>query len=136
MTVINKSDINQVLKTVVVDDSDFSRKLIVDILERNGLKVTGEASSAKEAAEIIAKTGANLVITDIVMPDKNGIELIRQFSDGFSDINFIVVSSLNQERVIVEAITAGALDFLKKPFEEEHLIQSVLKVFHRISEGG
>lgn len=136
MTKVNREDINKNCKIVVVDDSDFSRKVILNILESKGINTVGEASSAKEAMEIIGKTGANLIITDVVMPDKSGIELIKQFSDGFSDKYFIVVSSLSQERIIVEAITAGAMDYIKKPFKEEQLMQSLLKVAHRIIESG
>ena len=83
---------------------------------------------------VIAKTGANLIFSDLVMPDKNGIELIKQIQDGHSERYFIVVSSLSHERVIVESITAGAMDFIKKPFEEEQLIQSLLKVADRMIE--
>ncbi len=136
MVEISKDDINSKCKILVVDDSDFSRKIILHALEKNGINTVGEAASAKEAIELIGKTGANLVITDIVMPDKSGIELLKHYSDGFNDIYFIVVSSLTQERIIVEAITAGAMDYIKKPFEEEQLIQSVLKLGKRIIEVG
>lgn len=131
---IEKSEINEYCKILVVDDSDFSRKIIVNALESSGINVVGEASNFKEAVDMIGKTDANLIITDIVMPDSNGIELIKELTDGFNERYFIVVSSLDQQRVIIECITAGAIDFIHKPFKNEQLIQSVIKGAHRIME--
>lgn len=115
-------------KIIVIDDSEFQRRNIVSILEDNGYNVVGETSSSKEAVQIINQTEANLVIIDIVLPEVNGIEVVRHFNEGFSSIYFITISSLAHEQVIIEAISAGAHDFIQKPFSDSTLLSSVEKL--------
>lgn len=122
-------------KVIVVDSSDFSRKKLVNILESQRINIVGEASTCGEAMKLINKTGANIIISEIIMPDLSGIELAKKFNDGFSEKYFIFISSLTRERSIIEAITAGAVDFIEKPYNEEVLQQSVLKVCMRVAEG-
>ena len=62
------------LQIVVVDDSDFTRKRIIETLEEEGFLVTGEANSAEKAIQIFKNTGGNLYLIDIVMPDSSGLE--------------------------------------------------------------
>ncbi len=120
----NKKD----LKIVIVDDSDFSRSIIRKMLIEENLNVVGEANGAEAAVAIIKETNPNIVITDIVMPDISGIELTENISKNFDGISVIVVSSLSQEHIILEAIAAGASDFIAKPIQKQQLIDSIEKV--------
>lgn len=116
------------LKIVIVDDSDFSRSMIRKMLTEENLNIVGEANGAEAALAVIKETNPNIVITDIVMPDISGIELTENISKNFNEISVIVVSSLSQEHIILEAIAAGASDFIAKPIQKQQLIDSIEKV--------
>lgn len=124
----------QDLKVVVVDDSDFSRKIIIKILKDAGIEVIGEANHAETALTVIKDKKPNVVITDIVMPDISGIELTTEINRNFNNIYVIVISSLSQEHVIIEAIGAGASDFLIKPVNKQQLIDSLEKIGSLLKE--
>lgn len=117
------------LKVVIVDDSDFSRSIIREMLEEEGVEIIGEAASAEAALLVIKEKKPNVVITDIVMPEISGIELTEKINQNFEDISIIVISSLSQEHVVLEAIGAGASDFIAKPIEKQQLIDSLNKIF-------
>ena len=107
------------LKIVIVDDSDFSRSIIRKMLTEENMNIVGEANGAEAAIGIIKETNPNIVITDIVMPGISGIELTEKISQNFEDISVIVVSSLSQEHIVLEAIAAGASDFISKPIQKQ-----------------
>jgi YesN/AraC family two-component response regulator len=130
----DQSSFFQDLKVVVVDDSDFSRKIINKILKDAGIEVVGEANHAKAALTVIKDKKPNVVITDIVMPDISGIELTTEINRSFNNIYVIVISSLSQEHVIIEAIGAGASDFLIKPVNKQQLIDSLEKISSLLKE--
>lgn len=119
---------NSDTKVVIVDDSDFSRSLIRKMLSEEGYDIVGEANSAEAALLVIKDKQPNIVITDIVMPEISGIELTEKITQAFDDISVIVISSLSQEHVILEAIGAGASDFIAKPIQKQQLLDSIQKV--------
>ncbi len=116
------------LKVVIVDDSDFSRSIIRKMLTEEGIEIVGEANSAEAALLIIKEKKTNIVITDIVMPEISGIELTEKINRDFNEISVIVISSLSQEHVVLEAIGAGASDFIAKPIQKQQLIDSLEKI--------
>ena len=116
------------VKIVIVDDSDFSRSIIRKMLTEENMNIVGEANGAEAAIGIIKETNPNIVITDIVMPDISGIELTEKISQNFENISVIVVSSLSQEHIVLEAIAAGASDFIAKPIQKQQLIDSIEKI--------
>ncbi|HXH31615.1 MAG TPA: response regulator [Bacteriovoracaceae bacterium] len=120
------------LKIVIVDDSDFSRSIIRGMLEEVGFDVVGEADRADAALVAIREKRPNVVITDIVMPEISGIELTEKISKDFEDVYVIVISSLSQEHVILDAIRAGASDFISKPIQKDQLIDSLEKIASQI----
>jgi two-component system, chemotaxis family, chemotaxis protein CheY len=115
-------------RILIVDDSDFSRNTISEMLKSDRYNIMGEAASAKEAINILRDRRANIVIVDVVMPEISGIELTNKIIDNFKDTYVIVISSLGQENIILDAIGAGASDFIQKPFTKETLINSIEKV--------
>ncbi len=119
---------NTELKIVVVDDSDLSRKSIIEILDRYGYDIVGQANSAELALPLAGTTSANLFIIDVVMPEVSGLELAKTLSELSKPINMIMMSSLDTESVVIESISNGAQDFLAKPFTENQLIQSIEKI--------
>lgn len=117
-----------VLRIVVIDDSEFSRRATVEILENNGYKVVGEAGTAESAFSLINSSRANLYIIDVVMPEVSGLELAKSISEKSTGVYMIMMSSLSSESIVIESISSGALDFLQKPFEADDLLNSVAKI--------
>ena len=122
------------LRVLVVDDSDFSRNNIATMLEGTRYNVIGEAANASEAINILKDRKAHIAIVDVVMPEVSGIELADQLTDMFNSINIVMISSLAQENIIMDAISAGASDFLQKPFDKEILLSSLGKIASTIEE--
>ena len=116
------------LKVLVVDDSDFSRSIISQMVKEAGFQVVGEAPGADVALAMVREKAPHVVITDIVMPNVSGIELTEKLSKDFDEIGVIVVSSLSQEHIVLEAIGAGARDFIAKPISPEQLTESLDKL--------
>lgn len=117
------------LKILIVDDSEFNRKAMLNILTEEGFNVVGEADSAEQGIIAAAATKANLIFIDIVMPERSGLELAKHFQEKNIANRFIIMmSSLNIESMVIESISNGAIDFLQKPFEKEVLLKSVEKI--------
>jgi two-component system chemotaxis response regulator CheY len=122
-------------RILIVDDSDFSRNNISTMLDDGErYNIIGEAASAKEAINILKDRKAHIAIIDIVMPEVSGIELAQYISDNFDDTTIIMISSLGQENIVIDSISAGASDFIKKPFKKDELIASVEKIISGIEE--
>lgn len=122
------------LKIIVVDDSDFSRSLIIKMLRDSQFQIAGEANSAASALLVIREKKPHVVITDIVMPEVSGIELTENINQNFDDTYVIVVSSLSQEHIVLEAIGAGAADFIAKPIGQQQLVDSLEKIISQINK--
>ena len=128
----NQNKHNPNLKIVVVDDSEFSRKSVVKILEDDGFNVVGQAGNAEDGASLSVTTKANLFIIDVVMPRRSGIELAKILSETSMGTYIIMMSSLNIEQIVIESISSGAIDFLPKPFSGTELIKAVKKIEHEL----
>lgn len=125
---------NNQYNILIVDDSDFSRQSINMMLKDSGFNVTGEAAKAKDAIEILKDRKVDLVIIDVVMPEISGIELAQFISENFKNVSTIMISSLAQENIIIDSISAGASDYLQKPFTQDHLLSSIHKVLRSKDE--
>ena len=117
------------LKILVTDDSLLSRKVVCDILAKNGFSNITTASTAEEAYFKSKKDTYHLHIVDIVLAETSGLDLIKSLGEIPTPKNILVTSSLSSETYILEAISAGANDFLKKPFEESDLVKSVDRLY-------
>lgn len=122
------------LRILVVDDSDFSRSMILQILTEAGCQLVTETNSAEHAMKLIREKKPHIVIADIVMPEISGIELTAKINDSFDNIYVIMISSLSQEHVVLEAISSGASDFISKPVQKNQLIESIQKIAQNISK--
>ncbi len=124
MSQFNPADV----KIIIVDDSDFSRSMINKMLTEDGFQVVGEAATAEAALPMIKEKKPNIVIADIVMPNVSGIELTEKIGRNFPEVAVIIVSSLSQEHVVLDAIGAGASDFIAKPIQKQQLTDSIEKI--------
>jgi two-component system chemotaxis response regulator CheY len=112
-------------KTVlVVDDAAFMRATLKDILSRNGYQVVGEARSGTEAVALYGQLRPNLVTMDIVMPEMGGIEAVRQIVRSDPGARIVMCSAMGQQALVIEAIQAGARDFVIKPFQASRVLEA------------
>ena len=109
---------NDPIRAVVVDDSRTARELLVALLQSSaGIQVVGTAPDGAEALRIIKRLRPDVVTMDIVMPEKNGIEALKDIRAIDGGAKIIICSALGQESLIMEALEAGAQDFIVKPFK-------------------
>jgi len=113
-------------KTVlVVDDSILMRRMIAESLMDSGWDIVGEAQDGEEAVDKYRELSPDAVTMDIVMPNADGLYALKRIIDIDPDAKVVVVSALNQTKLISEAIRGGAQDFIAKPFLPEQLQQTM-----------
>jgi len=113
---------------LVVDDAIFMRTMIGDILRQAGFEVVGEASSGVEAVQKYKELKPDLVTMDIVMPDMGGIDAVREIIKEDPEAKILMCSAMGQQGLVVEAIQAGARDFVVKPFQPSRVIEAVQRL--------
>ncbi len=123
----NKAIDKSIVNIVIIDDSDMSRLSIRDILSKEGFSVVADFKNPQEGIIFINSRKIDLVICDVVMPEMNGIEVTQELKSKSKGITVIMMSSLNEEHIIVDSISAGAVDFILKPFKKDHLLEIVNK---------
>jgi two-component system chemotaxis response regulator CheY len=111
---------------LVVDDAAFMRMMIRDILVREGY-VIHEAVNGRDAIEKYSEVSPDLVTMDITMPEMDGITALREIRSTNPDAKILMVSAMGQQKMIVEALEFGALDFLVKPFQPTKVLETVKK---------
>ncbi len=114
-------------KILIVDDAAFMRMLLKDIVTKAGFEVVGEASNGKEAVEKYKELKPDVVTMDITMPEMNGIEAVKEIKKIDPNANIIMVSAMGQQAMVIEAIQAGAKDFIVKPFQPARVIEALKK---------
>lgn len=114
-------------KILVADDAAFMRMLIKNTLTKNGYSNIIEAADGAIACEVYAKEKPDLVLLDITMPNKTGIDALKDIMESDPAAKVIMCSAMGQELIVVDALRLGALDFIVKPFKEDRLIQTVRK---------
>lgn len=120
---------------LIVEDSDLSRKTISSILEKEGFNIIAESNNTQDGLLLARTNPVHLCIIDVVMPDQSGIELLKSLGEVPGLRYYLMISSLTNESVVIDCISHGANDFLKKPFSEKDLILSVHKLYeHALSE--
>ncbi len=113
---------------LVCDDAIFMRTMISDILTQAGFEVIGEAETGVEAVERYDQLKPDLVTMDIVMPDMGGIEAVREICQKDPEAKVLMCSAMGQQALVVEAIQAGAKDFVVKPFQPSRVLEAVQRV--------
>ena len=119
-------------RVLVVDDAIFMRKMISDILEGNDMEVVGEADTGALAVEKYKELKPDLVTMDIIMPEMNGIDAVRQIMSGDAQARIVMCSALGQQALVQDALTAGAKDFLIKPFNPSRVIEVISKILSQV----
>ena len=118
-------------RILIVDDALFARRNLSDILKKEGFEIAGEADNAKDAIEKFKKVKPDLVTMDIIMSEIDGINAItavREIMKIDPQAKIIMVSAVSQHSFMVEAIQAGAKDYIIKPFLASEVIEKISRV--------
>ena len=117
-------------RILAVDDELHVRELCREVLEADGYQVD-VAETAGDALERLQRDPYDLVLTDLKMPRKSGIDLLRAAREAAVDVPFVILTGYPSIETAVEAIREGAEDFLPKPFSKDHLARVVRRVLER-----
>lgn len=120
-------------RILIVDDEQQMRLALCETLRRAGYR-TSETGSPAEALTMFKKSGFDLVVTDIRMPEMSGIELLSKLKAFDPDVPVVMITAFGTIEDAVEAMKRGASDYLLKPFSPEHLESVVAGVLGRDSE--
>jgi two-component system chemotaxis response regulator CheY len=115
-------------KILVVDDAAFMRMMLKNILTNNGYEVIGEADTGAKAVQQFKDLRPDLVTMDITMPDMDGITALKKIKEVDPTALVVMCSAMGQQAMVLEAIKAGAIDFIVKPFQEDRVIESLRKI--------
>ncbi len=118
-------------RVLIVDDAAFMRMMIKNILTKNGYDVVAEAENGQIAVEMYKDFKPDLVTMDITMPEMNGIEGVKEILNIDPHANVIMCSAMGQQSMVMEAIQAGAKDFIVKPFQQDRILQAMERVLAR-----
>lgn len=115
-------------KIMVVDDAAFMRMMIKDTLKKNGYEDLIEAADGAIAVDTHKTESPDLVIMDITMPNKDGLQALKEIKEYDANAKIVMCSAMGQESMVVEAIKLGAKDFIVKPFKPDRIIKTVTTV--------
>ncbi|WP_313891256.1 response regulator [Psychrobacillus sp.] len=114
-------------RILIVDDAAFMRMMIKDILSKNGFEVVGEAADGVQAIEKYNELKPDLVTMDITMPEMDGIAALKEIKSKNPNAIIIMCSAMGQQAMVIDAIQAGAKDFIVKPFQADRVIEAISK---------
>lgn len=112
-------------RILIVDDAMFMRMTLGNILKRAGHTVVAEGENGKDAVMLYKKHEPDIVTMDVTMPIMTGIEAVKEIKSKYPQAKIIMCSAMGQQRMIVEAIEAGAKDFIIKPFDESRVLEAI-----------
>ena len=113
---------------LICDDAIFMRTMIGDILTQAGFRVVGEAENGLQAVEKYRELRPDFVTMDIVMPEMGGIDAVREIVKEDPSAKILMCSAMGQQALVIEAIQAGARDFVVKPFQPSRVLEAVQRV--------
>ena len=115
------------VRVLVVDDAAFMRMMVKDILTKNGYEVVGEAENGMKALEKYQELKPDLTTMDITMPEMDGISAVKEIKKVDPNAKIVMCSAMGQQAMVIEAIQAGARDFIVKPFQPDRVLEAVRK---------
>ena len=120
-------------RVMIVDDALFMRKMLSDILKKEGYEICAEAENGKDAIDKYQQVKPDVVTMDIVMPKVNeidGIGAVKEIVKFDPKAKIIMVSAMGQHSLVVEAIQAGAKDFVTKPFQPSRVVEAITRIIN------
>ena len=114
-------------KVLIVDDAQFMRMRCAKLLEKNGFDVV-EAENGRLAVEMYQPARPDAVLMDITMPEMDGLTALKEIRQIDPKARVAMLTALGQQGVVIEAIKAGARDFIVKPFEQDRVLEALQKL--------
>jgi two-component system chemotaxis response regulator CheY len=114
-------------RVLVVDDAAFMRKMVSDALTKGGHEVVGQGANGEEAVTLYQELKPELTTLDITMPEKDGLQALKDIIALDPQARIIMCSALGQESKVLEAVKSGAKDFVVKPFQPERILDAAAK---------
>jgi two-component system chemotaxis response regulator CheY len=115
-------------RILITDDAAFMRMMLTDILKKAGHEVVGQATNGLEAVEKYQQLNPDILITDITMPDMDGVQAVKEIRKIDPQAKIIICSSIGQKAMVNEAIQFGAKEFILKPFQADQVINAINKL--------
>ena len=115
-------------KILLVDDASYMRLLIKEMIKNENYEIVAEASSGEIAIEKYKQLHPDLVILDLLMPDMDGIEVLKLIKSIDDDAKILICTASEQYHHVQESIKFGAIGFLVKPFDKETLINKINEI--------
>ena len=116
------------IRILVADDADFMYEMLENLIDKNRFEVVGYAADGEEAVKKFKELTPDLITMDILMPRMNGIRSIKEIRRMNPRARILVISALSDPDLIKEAMTAGASDYITKPFSVSDLKARISKV--------
>lgn len=121
-------EVVRVVKVLIVDDTAFMRKLLKNILFSAGFDIAGEAENGKQAIELYKELKPDIVTMDIVMPEMNGIDALKEIKKLDPNAKVVMCTAVGQEQMVKMAIKLGAKGYIVKPFQAPKVVEELRKV--------
>ena len=115
-------------RILITDDALFMRVTLKKILTENGYEVVGEAQNGAEAIDLYKRLNPDIVTMDITMPEMDGLAALKGIKEHDPNAKVVMCSAMGQKNMVVEAIQAGAKDFIVKPFQAERVLEAMGKL--------
>lgn len=113
---------------LIADDAEFMRNMLRQIIENMGWSVCGEAVDGHEAIEMYKNSKPDLILLDITMPNLDGTDALRAILQENDEANVVMITALGQKDQVLDAIKAGARDFIIKPFDHDRVTETLSRI--------
>ena len=118
------------IRVMVVDDHSIMRFGLKQVLEQSGeFEAVGQAADGEEAVRVAAEVSPDVVVMDVIMPNKDGVEACREIMESAHDTRVVMLTASTEESAVVDAVAAGATGYLQKETDRERLLATVRGVF-------
>lgn len=115
------------MTVLIVDDAAFVRTVLRNMIQQMGHTVVGEAFNGHDAVRKAKELKPDVITMDIVMPSMDGIEAVKEILKESPNAYILMCTAMGQKRMVIQAIMAGAKDFIVKPFNQDRLEEALIK---------
>ena len=117
------------IRVMIVDDHSIVRVGLKQVLDQSGeFEVVGQAADGEEAVRVAADVSPDVVVMDVMMPKKDGVEACREIMESAPETRVLMLTASTEEDAVVEAVAAGATGYLQKETDREQLLSAVRDV--------
>jgi len=113
------------IRMIVADDAPFIREIVRHVADSNQIELVGEAADGNEAVQLTTQLKPDVVLLDIIMPNKSGIEAAKEISRLHPEVKMIAFSTADQDTLVMRALEAGCCSYLVKPFKADELAKAI-----------